>query len=171
MQTMSLRMEMDRYDEYDEASDEALSVTSSGKPQLILAEDDSDTRSLLACLLRWEGYEVLEASDGVELLARLEAATLDGTPIDAIVSDIKMPRLSGLDVLGAVGSEYWQTPFILITAYGTKKAYASARGLGATAVLEKPITISRLDAVVRSALAAGMTHWCATGDTGKGCGA
>jgi DNA-binding NtrC family response regulator len=51
-----------------------------------------------------------------------------------------------------VGTEYWQTPFIMITAHGGKKAYASARGLGATAVLEKPFPINRLDAVVRAAI-------------------
>jgi CheY-like chemotaxis protein len=148
---MTLRMEMDM-DRYDEPGEEGLRAPSSEKLRLVLADDDADTRNLLACLLRWEGYEVLEASDGVELLARLEGAALDGTPIDAIVADIKMPRLSGLDVLGAVGSEYWQTPFILITAHGSKKAYASARGLGATAVLEKPFPINRLDAVLRAAL-------------------
>jgi CheY-like chemotaxis protein len=144
-----MEMGMDRV---DEPSDEGLGAPSDERLRLVLADDDTDTRNLLACLLRWEGYEVVEASDGVELLARLEAAALDGTQVDAIVADIKMPRLSGLDVLGAVGSEYWQTPFILITGHGSKKAYASARGLGATAVLEKPFPISRLDAVVRAAL-------------------
>jgi len=148
---MGMRMEMDM-DRCEESGEDELSALSNEKLRLVLADDDADTRNLLACLLRWEGYEVMEASDGVELLARLEAAALDRTQIDAIVADIKMPRLSGLEVLGAVGSEYWQTPFILITAHGSKKAYASARGLGATAVLEKPFPINRLDAVVRAAI-------------------
>jgi DNA-binding response OmpR family regulator len=149
MQTMSLRMEMHGY---DEATVAALSGASSPQPRLILAEDDTDTRNLLASLLRREGYEVQEAADGIDLLDRLETAAADGLPADAIVADIKMPGLDGFDVLEELGCEHWQTPFILITANGTREAYAKARRLGAAAVLTKPFPINQLNAVVRAAL-------------------
>jgi DNA-binding response OmpR family regulator len=137
---------------YDEASLAALTGVSSPQPRLILAEDDTDTRNLLASLLRREGYEVQEASDGVELLDHLDTAAADGLPVDAIVADIKMPGLDGFDVLEELGCAHWQTPVILITANGTREAYARARRLGATAVLTKPFPINQLNAAVRAAL-------------------
>ena len=124
--------------------------------RLVVAEDDVETRCLLAAQLRKRGYEVVEARDGVELLDRLEAtATRKELPFDAIISDIYMPGLGGFDVLAALSCARWQTPFILITAHGNQDTYAEARVLGAAAVLEKPFDVGELQAALSTANASG----------------
>jgi CheY-like chemotaxis protein len=127
--------------------------------RLLLAEDDVETRRLLAAMLRRRSYEVVEVGDGIELMQRLEALLNDGPPFDAgrpafdaIISDIYMPGLDGLDVLAALACTHWQTPFIVITARGDENVCAEARGLGATAVLRKPCTIEEIEAALRAAL-------------------
>jgi len=62
--------------------------------RVLIAEDDSDLRALFAMLLQQEQYEVQDAADGLQVLARLEAQVPD-----LLILDINMPKLSGLEVL------------------------------------------------------------------------
>ena len=127
--------------------------------RVLLAEDDVETRRLLAAMLRRRSYEVLEVGDGIELIQHLEALLNAGPPrgvehpaLDAIISDIYMPGLDGLDVLAVLGCTHWKTPFIVITARGDESVCAEARSLGATAILRKPCTIEEIEAALRAAL-------------------
>jgi len=127
-----------------------------GRRRVLLAEDDVETRRLLAAMLRRRNYEVVEVGDGTELLQQLEAVLSDGPPFeggrrsfDGIISDIYMPGLDGLDVLAALGCTHWQTPFVVITARGDEAVFTEARSLGATAVLRKPCTIEQIEAALR----------------------
>ena len=109
-------------------------------PRILLADDDRELRSLLGTTLRRAGYEVIEAGDGIEVVNFLYA---DGSaewmpPLDAIVSDLCMPGLTGLEALTCLRDDDHRLPFILMTAFGTADVRAQARRLGATAVLMKP---------------------------------
>jgi CheY-like chemotaxis protein len=123
---------------------------------ILLAEDDPTMRELVATVLRADGYGVLEASDGAELLARIEAAIADpgrrAPPISLLVSDVRMPGMSGLDVLALLRCGHWTTPVILVTAFPEAAVRWEAMQLGATAVLEKPVDIDVLRAAVCRAL-------------------
>jgi CheY-like chemotaxis protein len=118
---------------------------------VLLAEDDPAFRRLVASVLEAEGYEVIEAADGVALLANVEAAlTVRRERADSflIVADIRMPGLTGLDVLAILRCANWATPVILITAFGDETAHAEGRELGAAVVLDKPFNVERLRSAV-----------------------
>ena len=126
-------------------------------PHILLVEDDPEMRRMLATLLRRDGYGVSEAADGGEALEWLGSGVLDGEPtrIPAlIVSDVRLPTFSGLDILA--GARLWprRIPVILITGFGDEGLHAQARELGAVCVLDKPFPISSLRSAVRFALRA-----------------
>ena len=116
-------------------------------PLVILAEDDTEFRRLLASVLQQEGYEVVEAPDGLSLLATIEnTLTVRRERPDAflVVADVRMPGLSGLDVLAILRCASWRTPVILITAFGDEATHAEGRELGAVAVFDKPFDVDAL---------------------------
>jgi CheY-like chemotaxis protein len=122
--------------------------------RVLLAEDDHSFRGLVASTLRDDGYEVLEARDGVELLAHVEAILAGRRAQDApfvVVTDVEMPQLGGLDVLTILRCAFASTPVILITAFGDRETHAEAQELGVIAVLDKPFPLDVLRAAVRQA--------------------
>jgi len=140
--------------------------------RVLLAEDDDDLRFLLAGALRKDGYEVLEARDGAELLAQLRgvlpsntswtASTPPPAPPDVVVSDVMMPGATGLEVLTAVHRAQIGTPVVLITAFGAPETHAEARRLGAVAVLDKPFELADLRRLLRK-IAPGENGRCSGG--------
>lgn len=115
---------------------------------VFVAEDDAEMRALITAALEADGYAVVAASDGRDLLARLET---DRERVGVIVSDVRMPGYSGLDLLAIVRCASWAVPVILITAFGDEETHAEARELGAVTVLDKPFDLDDLRAAVRSA--------------------
>jgi len=124
------------------------------RPLVLLAEDDAEFRHLLVCVLEAEGYEVLQAADGMELLANIEASRARPDPF-LIVADVRMPGLGGLDVLAILRCADWNTPVILITAFGDEATHAEGRDLGALAVFDKPFGVDLLRSAVREAMPPG----------------
>ena len=122
-------------------------------PRVLVAEDDPDMRRLIATSLRMAGNKVVEATDGIDVLDRMETMIRDLCPdaFDVIVSDVNMPGLSGLDVLAALRCTHWTTPVVLITAFGDEETRAEARELGAAAFLDKPLDPEALRSAVRDA--------------------
>ncbi len=119
--------------------------------RVLLAEDDADMRGLLASTLRKDGYEVIEAKDGVELLHLVEKEVLhskNGPAVNLIISDMRMPGQTGIEVLTDLRKAKGATPFILITAFGDKGMHEEARRLGATAVFNKPFDFDDLRTAV-----------------------
>jgi CheY-like chemotaxis protein len=122
--------------------------------RVILAEDDTEVRLLLAHALRKDGHVVLEVASGGELIDLLCVLALDpaegGMP-DVVVSDIRMPGKSGLDVLDALRGVWRHTPFVLTTGFGDPATHTRARAMGAFAVFDKPFDIDDLRTVVLNA--------------------
>jgi DNA-binding response OmpR family regulator len=120
-------------------------------PRLLLAEDDFDMRTLLAWSFRRIGYEVVECPDGVRLLDFLFSTDSPADPgdFDLIVSDIRMPGVTGLEVLEGIRESKGFPPMILITAFGDRETHEKARRLGAAAILDKPFEIEDLLARAR----------------------
>ncbi len=120
-------------------------------PRILLAEDDSDMRNLLAWSLRKYGYEVIECTNGVQLLDYLDCFfTNDETEaFDLIISDIRMPGVTGLEVLEGM-HKYKAFPLmVLITAFGDEETHAQAHRFGAAAIFDKPFEIDDLLAEVQ----------------------
>jgi DNA-binding response OmpR family regulator len=119
--------------------------------RILLAEDDREMRSLLASELRAEGYEVTECKDGDQFVDRV-VTPLPSVEFDLIVSDVRMPSHSGLELLDAGQQLEGFPPMILVTAFGSEALHAKAERLGAVAVFDKPFDIEDLVAKVRSLL-------------------
>lgn len=127
-----------------------------GRVRVLIADDDADTRQTLADALRLDGYEVIEAQNGWELLqylATTQNPEVDPAQVDLVISDVRMPGKNGLDVLAGLRWANGSTPFILITGFSDLQMHAEARRLGATAVLSKPFELEQLRTVVLNALA------------------
>jgi len=115
---------------------------------ILVADDDATIRRNLHVLLESEGYRVLEAADG------LKAATLmDDPSISLILLDLKMPGLSGLDLLREHQDQLEERPVIVITALGGSHAAIEAMKLGAYDYITKPFDLDEVLFTVRRALA------------------
>ena len=130
------------------AEDESLDARRLGgrAARILLAEDDTEMRSMLSAALRSDGYEVVEASSGSALLEEISMLLFRGEaiPADLIVSDERMPGLSGSEVLAGLRRACWPTPFILITGFGDHATHRQAFRLGASAVFDKPFDLDEL---------------------------
>jgi len=123
--------------------------------RLVIADDDLEMRSMLSEHLRGVGYEVCEACDGLELLSFVEDVIAGHGPwprIDVLVSDMRMPGVTGLELLRALRGRSLDVPFVLITAFGDALLRAEAEALGAV-LLAKPFELEALDEAVRSVVA------------------
>lgn len=114
------------------------------KHRVLLADDDHAMRGMLESALLRAGFEVETASNGADLLARLDAAERNRRAPQLIVSDICMPGLTGLDVLTRVRSHFPTVPVILITAFGDALTHRRAHALGAVEVIDKPFDLGLL---------------------------
>lgn len=124
------------------------------RPIVLVAEDHALLRRAIRIALERDGYDVLEAQNGDELVQVIEAATQSGGPTpDLILSDQSMPGPSGLDVLGGLREAQWPLPFVLMSGTLDARTEADAYRLGARAVLEKPFDLAQLREIVRQALA------------------
>jgi CheY-like chemotaxis protein len=123
------------------------------RPRILLAEDDPNLRAFLTLLLTTDGYEVIEVSDGGKLGEYIAGHFLrygdSPLPVDLIVTDVRMPGLTGLDILQELRRVGSSTPVILMTAFGSDEIHARARRLGAAATLDKPFEIDDLRMLVQ----------------------
>lgn len=119
--------------------------------RVLVAEDNDEMRALIAERLRGEGYEVIEAKDGPTLINAIVRGVTDERPPrspDVIVTDVRMPGCSGLEVLERMRRNDWATPVILITAFADPELVEEAERLGAAVVLDKPLDLDLLAYVV-----------------------
>ncbi len=115
------------------------------KRRVFIVEDRESLRGLLEKALTQEGYEVESAADGETGIRRLRER-----PFDLVLTDLKLPGASGLEVLEASRAEQPATPVVVMTAHGTVGAAVEAMKLGAMDFLEKPVEIDELFALVGS---------------------
>ncbi|MGE6756694.1 response regulator [Corallococcus sp. AB049A] len=125
-------------------------------PRILVADDQTEMRTLIRKMLVRRGYDVVEAADGPDLVRVLvEGLTAEESRApDLIITDVRMPGFTGLEVLARLRREQWTTPVILITAFGDVQLHREALRLGAACVLNKPFDMDELRGAVEVALAA-----------------
>jgi len=115
---------------------------------IILAEDDPDQRLALRLALQKEGYAVREAANGAEAL-RL----IGQKPPTALITDIFMPDMDGLELITRVRDEFPDVKIIVVSGGGQRTSgdyFASTRVLGAHATIQKPFEFKQLVGILRA---------------------
>jgi two-component system, NtrC family, response regulator AtoC len=120
-------------------------------PRILLVDDEPNLRKVLGALLQQEGFEVWAEPDGEAALARVRAAP-SGT-FDAVISDLRMPKLDGMGLLKALAEEDGALPVVMLTAHGTVDSAVEAVKLGAFDYLEKPFDRDQIRNVLQRAVA------------------
>jgi DNA-binding NtrC family response regulator len=114
---------------------------------ILVVDDDASQRRLIEFWLKEEGYAVVTIAEGSAGLREFE----NKSPA-LVISDIRMPSLGGLDLLGRIKAASPDTPVILITAFGTVADAVDAMKLGAADYLLKPVNADELKLNVQRAL-------------------
>ena len=122
-------------------------MTMTNPETILVADDDRTIRRNLVRLLESEGYRTLEAADGDEALA-----CIDAEDPDAVLLDLKMPGRDGLDVLAELGPALADLPVIVVTAFGGSAAAIEAMRRGAYDYLTKPFDLDEVLLTLRRAL-------------------
>jgi DNA-binding NtrC family response regulator len=115
------------------------------KHRVLLVEDEDKLRRVTGLHLRSIGYEVEEAADA-------ESAMKLASQADLIVTDLKLPGMSGLDLLAALRAQNCTVPVIVVTAYGSVGNAVEAMKAGAVDYLPKPYSLDHLTAVAQKAM-------------------
>jgi CheY-like chemotaxis protein len=122
--------------------------------RILLAEDDEALRSLLTLALVRAGHAVVALEDGYELADYVSLTQVCGGPLsppDLILSDIRMPGRTGLEVLAQTQAAGLCCPVILLSAFADDETREEARRLGVRAFLDKPVDLEVLRETVREA--------------------
>jgi len=117
-------------------------------PKRILIVDDSAAiRQSISFILKQEGYETVEASDGLEGLAALEAADA----FDLIITDVNMPNLDGIGFIRKAREQakYKFTPILVLTTESQGSKMNEGKEAGATGWIVKPFNADKLLGIVR----------------------
>lgn len=117
------------------------------KNRILVVDDETSMRELLAIMLRREGYHVDEASDGGIALEKLQEAEFD-----LVISDIQMPRVNGIELLRNIREQSIDVVVMMITAFSTTEQAVEAMKLGAYDYITKPFMNDEIRLVIRNAL-------------------
>ncbi|MDE0505261.1 MAG: sigma 54-interacting transcriptional regulator, partial [Candidatus Poribacteria bacterium] len=116
-------------------------------PRILIVDDDSSGLEATAEVLKREGYDLFTATG-----ARAAIQILDAENVDVVITDEKMPDMSGIELLKYILANHPYTQVILLTAYGSIDSAVEAIQTGAVSYREKPIRIELLRQTVKSAL-------------------
>jgi two-component system, NtrC family, response regulator PilR len=117
------------------------------KGKILIVEDEKSMREVLKILLEEEHHKIVTASDGLEGISYL-----DKDIFDLVITDIKMPKANGFDVLKKVKEISPDTIVIMITAFANKETAIEAMKLGAYDYISKPFNIDEIRLIVRKAI-------------------
>ncbi|MGH9609524.1 MAG: sigma-54-dependent transcriptional regulator [Bryobacteraceae bacterium] len=116
-------------------------------PRILVVDDDESLRRVTQVQLEQAGFQTQTAADGSEALAALQKA-----PVQLVITDLKMPGMSGLELLRRIRAEYPEVVVVVITAYGTVESAVEAMRAGAYDYITKPVHPEELELVAKRAL-------------------
>jgi two-component system response regulator FlrC len=117
---------------------------------LMVVEDDKEVRDSILDALSFLPIKIIPVRDGVEALEAMQK-----NQITAIISDINMPRMNGLELLQQIRLKTYETPFVILTGHADKNMAVKALRMGALDFVEKPFKADTLCAVAERALLIG----------------
>src|SRR5919205_2611181 len=114
---------------------------------ILIIDDEKAIRKTLTEILSFEGYKIEEAADGEEGLKKFKEKTFD-----AVLCDIKMPKIDGLEFLQKAVETNPDVPIIMISGHGTIETAVEAVKKGAYDFIQKPPDLNRLLITIRNAI-------------------
>src|ERR1700737_2549165 len=123
------------------------SFASDERPRGLIVDDEKFIRDILAHFLGFEGYIVRTAEDGAAALDELNNAHYD-----LIISDLKMPRMGGIELLDAIGTAAPNALTVIMTGFGTVETAIDAMKRGAYDYILKPFKVEEVIHVVQRGL-------------------
>jgi len=117
------------------------------KGNILIVEDEKSMREVLKILLEGEGHQVTTASDGLEAFSCIEKDIFD-----LVITDMKMPKGDGFEVLKKIKEISPATIVIMITAFGNTETAIEAMKLGAYDYVSKPFNIDEIRLIVKKAI-------------------
>ena len=118
------------------------------KGKILVVDDEETIRKSLKMILEYEGYQFYEAADGEQALDVIE----ETVGLDLVLLDVKLPGISGLEVLADLQKKPYSPEVIMISGHGTVQTAVEATKLGAFDFLEKPLHRERVLIGIRNAL-------------------
>ncbi len=118
------------------------------KGRIVVVDDDESLRRVTQFQLEQAGYEVTTAASGAQALHVLQLS-----PRDLVITDLKMPGLSGLELLRKIRADYPEVSVIIVTAFGTVETAVDAMKAGAYDYITKPVNSEELILIIERALA------------------
>src|SRR6266513_6188376 len=115
-------------------------------PRILIVDDDAGQRSLLDSFLKSQGFDTVPVASGEKALEALR-----GAEFNMMISDVRMPGISGLETLRQARKEHRLLPVLLVTAYADIREAVGAMRDGALNYLSKPIDLDELVATVQQA--------------------
>ncbi len=122
-------------------------AATSYRASVLVVDDEASIRDSLRMILEYEGYRVDEAASGAQALARVA-----DRPPDAVVLDVKMPEMDGLEVLRAFGERGYEMPVLVISGHADVATAVEATKRGAFDFFEKPLQRERVLLSLRNAV-------------------
>jgi DNA-binding NtrC family response regulator len=116
---------------------------------VMVIDDELGYRQMLELDLNRQGYRVVTAGGGAEALSLLEKDR-----VDIVVTDMKMPKMSGLDTMTAIRKKFPDLPIVLMTGYAVEDMLTKAMQFKRTASLRKPFNMTDLNKAVKELLPA-----------------
>jgi two-component system response regulator PilR (NtrC family) len=115
--------------------------------KILVVDDEKSLREVMSIMLKRAGYDVTEASDGDQAIGQVNKEIYD-----LVITDLRMPKADGMDVLKAVKSLSPETVVLVVTAFGTADSAVEAMKQGAYDYLTKPFQIDEVQLIIRNAL-------------------
>ena len=115
--------------------------------KILVVDDEQSLREVLSIMLKRAGYAVTSVADGEEAIEQLQKEIFD-----LVITDLRMPKVDGMDVLKAVKSSSPETVVLIITAFATADSAVEAMKQGAYDYLTKPFQVDEVQLIIRNAL-------------------
>ena len=115
--------------------------------KILVVDDERGLREVLSIMLKRAGYAVIEATDGEEAIGHITKEIFD-----LVITDLRMPKADGMEVLKAVKSSSPETVVLVITAFATADSAVDAMKQGAYDYLTKPFQVDEVQLIIRNAL-------------------
>ena len=114
------------------------------KEHILVVDDEQNMRNTLAFILEAASYQVTTAAEGREALEEILAARENGRPVDLLITDFRLPGLTGLQLIDELNYLKIKIPVLVITAYGDRSLFLELMRTGCADYLDKPFDYKEL---------------------------